>query len=228
MRDADAFDQAIDVIGTLAARRAPRGRQGDAPGARREAHRPPRPGERLDLAHGRVHARGPRGVRGPALAGDQAAARPAGQLVAAARTRATRGGSSTPSRKQDRRLAAALLAAALAHTPEAEEVLRGARTRMARKPTALARELLRNFPKGRRGRGRRRRKKGEAERRRGPARRSQSRPRSPSRRCSTRRPGRRGSQRRSLRRAGRGRRGRGLRGAHGACARAGAGRRGRR
>jgi superfamily II DNA or RNA helicase len=59
-------------------------------------------------------------------------------------------------RKQDRRLAAALLAAALAHTPEAEEVLRGARTRMARKPPALARELLRNFPK-RRGRGKRRR-----------------------------------------------------------------------
>jgi hypothetical protein len=64
-------------------------------------------------------------------------------------------------RKQDRRLAAALLAAALAHTPEAEEVLRGARTRMARKPSALARELLRNFPKGRRRRaGRRRRGKG--------------------------------------------------------------------
>jgi superfamily II DNA or RNA helicase len=65
------------------------------------------------------------------------------------------------SRKQDRRLSAALLAAALAHTPEAEEVLRGARTRMSRKPSALARELLRNFPKGRRRRaGRRRRGKG--------------------------------------------------------------------
>jgi hypothetical protein len=63
-------------------------------------------------------------------------------------------------RKQDRRLAAALLAAALAHTPEAEEVLRGARTRMARKPPALARELLRNFPK-RRTRGARRRRKGQ-------------------------------------------------------------------
>jgi ribonuclease E len=66
------------------------------------------------------------------------------------------------SRKQDRRLAAALLAAALAHTPEAEEVLRGARTRMARKPPALARELLRNFPK-RRGRGKRRRRRGPGE-----------------------------------------------------------------
>ncbi|MBV9465237.1 MAG: DEAD/DEAH box helicase family protein [Solirubrobacterales bacterium] len=70
------------------------------------------------------------------------------------------------SRKEDRRLSAALLAAALAHTPEAEEALRGARTRMARKPAALARELLRNFPKGRRGKSRRRRKgagAGEAE-----------------------------------------------------------------
>ncbi|HTZ65242.1 MAG TPA: DEAD/DEAH box helicase family protein [Solirubrobacteraceae bacterium] len=61
-------------------------------------------------------------------------------------------------RKQDRRLAAALLAAALAHTPEAEEALRGARTRMARKPPALARELLRNFPKRRARNNRRRRK----------------------------------------------------------------------
>jgi len=65
-------------------------------------------------------------------------------------------------RKQDRRLAAALLAAALAHTPEAEEALRGARTRMARKPPALARELLRNFPKRRARGNRRRRGKGGA------------------------------------------------------------------
>ncbi len=70
------------------------------------------------------------------------------------------------SRKEDRRLSAALLAAALAHTPEAEEALRGARTRMARKPAALARELLRNFPKGRRGSKRRRRKSARRRRRR--------------------------------------------------------------
>ena len=57
-------------------------------------------------------------------------------------------------RQQDRRLAVALLAAAVAHTPEAEEVLRGARMRMARKPSAVARELLRNFPKGKRRRRR--------------------------------------------------------------------------
>jgi ribonuclease E len=68
------------------------------------------------------------------------------------------------SRKQDRRLSAALLAAALAHTPEAQQVLDGARMRMARKPSALARELLKNFPKGKRRRGgRRRRKKGAGE-----------------------------------------------------------------
>ncbi len=67
------------------------------------------------------------------------------------------------SRKQDRRLAAALLAAALAHTPEAEEVLRGARTRMSRKPQALARELLRNFPKRRGKASRRKRRKGGGE-----------------------------------------------------------------
>ncbi len=68
-------------------------------------------------------------------------------------------------RKEDRRLSAALLAAALAHTPEAEEALRGARTRLARKPAALARELLRNFPKGRRGSNKRRRRKSAGGRR---------------------------------------------------------------
>jgi superfamily II DNA or RNA helicase len=66
-------------------------------------------------------------------------------------------------RKQDRRLAVSLLAAAVSHTPEGEEVLRGARMRMARKPSAIARELLRNFPKaGKRRRKRNnRRRKGE-------------------------------------------------------------------
>jgi ribonuclease E len=63
-------------------------------------------------------------------------------------------------RKQDRRLAVALLAAAVSHTPEGEEVLRGARMRMARKPSAIARELLRNFPKG----GKRRRKRNNRKR----------------------------------------------------------------
>jgi ribonuclease E len=62
-------------------------------------------------------------------------------------------------RQQDRRLSAALLAAAIPHTAEASEVVNGARTRMSRKPAALARELLRNFPKGKGRRGNRRRKK---------------------------------------------------------------------
>ncbi|MFP5388397.1 MAG: hypothetical protein ACLGG5_03760, partial [Thermoleophilia bacterium] len=57
----------------------------------------------------------------------------------------------------DHRLAVALLAGAVSHTPEGEEVLRGARMRMARKPSAIARELLRNFPKG----GKRRNKRGK-------------------------------------------------------------------
>ena len=60
-------------------------------------------------------------------------------------------------RQQDRRLAAALLAAALPHTAEAGEVINGARMRMSRKPGALARELLRNLPKG--GKSKRRRSK---------------------------------------------------------------------
>jgi ribonuclease E len=65
-------------------------------------------------------------------------------------------------RKQDRRLATALLAAALAHTPEAFEAVHGARTRMARKPTVLARDLLRNFPK-RKARGTRRKRRTSSE-----------------------------------------------------------------
>jgi ribonuclease E len=65
-------------------------------------------------------------------------------------------------RKQDRRLAVALLAAAVSHTPEGEEVLRGARMRMARKPSAVARELLKNFPKGKRRR-KRKRKEGQGD-----------------------------------------------------------------
>ena len=61
------------------------------------------------------------------------------------------------SRDQDMRLAASLLAAATAHSPEAETALREAWNRLARKPSQLARELLKNFPKrGGRGRGRRR------------------------------------------------------------------------
>ena len=59
----------------LAARRQARGRQGRAAGAGREEDRPPRPGQQLDLALREHDARGPRGVRRPALARDEAAAR---------------------------------------------------------------------------------------------------------------------------------------------------------
>ena len=72
-------------------------------------------------------------------------------------------------RKQDRRLAVALLAAAVSHTPEGEEVLRGARMRMARKPSAVARELLKNFPKGGKRRRKRKRNKAQGENGRRPA-----------------------------------------------------------
>jgi ribonuclease E len=160
-RDAEAFDTAIDIMGTwprderregvkimlqaLAERRIGRRDQANAWIWRmaeytREVHeeyavqRWPETKRLLGLL---VNSSGP------------AHARNARRLVHA-------------SRKEDRRLSAALLAAALAHTPEAEEALRGARTRMARKPAALARELLRNFPKGRRGSKRRRRKTGAA------------------------------------------------------------------
>jgi ribonuclease E len=160
-RDADAFDEAVDIIGTwsrdekregvkvmlqaLAERRIGRRDQASAWIWRmaeytREVHeeyavqRWPETKRLLGLlvnSSGGAHARNAR------------------RIVHAAR-------------KQDRRLSAALLAAALAHTPEAQQALDGARTRMARKPSALARELLRNFPKGRRGRGRGRRRKAAA------------------------------------------------------------------
>ncbi|WP_249011732.1 DEAD/DEAH box helicase [Conexibacter sp. DBS9H8] len=156
-RDAEAFDSAIDLMGTwpkderregvkimllaLAERRIGRRDQANAWIWRmaeytREVHeeyaaqRWPETKRLLGLlvnSSGSAHARNAR------------------RLVHATRT-------------QDRRLAAALLAAALAHTPEAEEALRGARTRMARKPAALARELLRNFPKQNKKGSKRRRK----------------------------------------------------------------------
>ena len=141
-------------------RRPPRRHPRPARGARRAPHRPPRPGPGLGLAARRLHARPPRGVRGAALARDQAPARAARQLFRPGpraqrpppgpRRRATRTAASRPP----------LLAAAVAHTPEGEEVLRGARMRAARKPSGVARELLRNFPKSGGSRRRRRKRKG--------------------------------------------------------------------
>ena len=60
------------------------------------------------------------------------------------------------SRKHDRRLAAALLAAAIGHARRPRRSCAAPRNRMARKPSALARELVRNFPKGKRKRKSRR------------------------------------------------------------------------
>jgi ribonuclease E len=158
LRDGDAFDDAIDTVGTwsrddrragakvlleaLAERRIGRRDQAQAWVWRladytRDLHeeyavqRWPETKRLLGLlvnSSGRAHGRNAR------------------RLVHAARN-------------QDRRLAAALLAAGIAHTPEGEEVLRGARMRAARKPSAVARELLRNFPKSG-GRRRRRKRKG--------------------------------------------------------------------
>ncbi len=157
MREAEAFDEAVDMVGTwsrdekragvkallqaLAERRIGRRDQAQAwvwrlASYTRELHeeyavqRWPETKRLLGLfvnSSGRAHGRNAR------------------RIVHAAR-------------QHDRRLAVALLAAAVAHTPEAEEVLRGARMRMARKPSAVARELLRNFPKSG-GKRRRRRKR---------------------------------------------------------------------
>jgi ribonuclease E len=159
LRDADAFDDAIDTVGTwsrddrragtkvlleaLAERRIGRRDQAQAWVWRladytRDLHeeyavqRWPETKRLLGLlvnSSGRAHGRNAR------------------RLVHAARN-------------HDRRLAAALLAAGVSHTPEGEEVLRGAKMRAARKPSAVARELLRNFPKAGGGRRRRRKRKG--------------------------------------------------------------------
>jgi ribonuclease E len=161
LRDGDAFDEAVDMVGTwprderragtkvllqaLAERRIGRRDQAQAwvwrlASFTRELHeeyavqRWPETKRLLGLfvnSSGRAHGRNAR------------------RIVQAAR-------------QQDRRLAASLLAAAVAHTPEAEEALRGARMRMARKPSAVARELLRNFPRS--GGKRRRRRKADRSR----------------------------------------------------------------
>ena len=80
-RDAEAFDRAIDIIGGW-----PRDEKREGVKVVLQALAEKRIGRR-DQANNwiwrlrRVHPRGPRGVRGPALAGDQAAARPARELL---------------------------------------------------------------------------------------------------------------------------------------------------
>ncbi len=160
LKDPEAFDLAMRPGRRLGARRAPRGRPRSCCTALAEKRIGRRDQAnawiwRLAECTREVHEeyavqRWPETKRLLGLlvnSSGGAHARNARRLVQAART-------------QDRRLQAALLAAAVAHTPEAEEVLRGARTRLSRKPGSLSRELLRNFPKGKGRRGRRRRKKG--------------------------------------------------------------------
>ena len=137
-RDGEAFDSAVDEIGGWTREERREGTKVMLL-ALAESGSAPRPGERLDLAAGaytrEVHEeyavqRWPETKRLLGLLVNSrgaAHARNARRLVHAAR-------------KQDRRLSAALLAAAIAHTPEGEEVVRGARTRLARKPSALSRE----------------------------------------------------------------------------------------
>jgi superfamily II DNA or RNA helicase len=158
LRDADAFDDAIDIVGTwsrddkragtrtllqaLVDKRIGRRDQAQAWVWRLASYTP-------ELHEEYAVQRWPETKRLLGLlvnSSGRAHGRNARRLVHAAR-------------KQDRRLAVALLAGAVSHTPEGEEVLRGARMRMARKPSATARELLRNFPKG--GKKRRKRKKGK-------------------------------------------------------------------
>jgi len=158
-RDAEAFDEAIDIIGTWS-----REEQREGVKVMLQALAEKRIGRRdqanawiwrmaeytRDVHEEYAVQRWPETKRLLGLlvnSSGSAHARNARRIVHAAR-------------KQDRRLSAALLAAALAHTPEAQQALDGARTRMSRKPSALARELMRNFPKSRRGRGSRRRRKG--------------------------------------------------------------------
>ncbi len=160
LRDADAFDDAIDTIGTWARddRRAGTKVMLEALAERRIGRRDQAQAWvwRLadytrDLHEEYAVQRWPETKRLLGLlvnSSGRAHGRNARRLVHA-------------SRNQDRRLAAALLAASVAHTPEGEEVLRGARMRAARKPSAVARELLRNFPKSG-GKRRRRKRKGGA------------------------------------------------------------------
>ncbi len=81
LSDPDAVRRLAGGRRNLAPRRASRGRQGAAPVARRAPHRPARSGPGLGVAPCRDHPRAARGVRGPALAGDEAPAGAVRQLL---------------------------------------------------------------------------------------------------------------------------------------------------
>ena len=161
-RDADAFDAAVEVIGNW-----PREERREGVKVALQALAEKKLGRRdqannwiwrcaeytLDVHEEYAVQRWPETKRLLGLLVNSAAgthARNARRLVHAARD-------------QDRRLQAALLAAAVPHTAEAGEVINGARARLARKPPSLARELLKNFPKPKAKKSRRRRRKGAGE-----------------------------------------------------------------
>ena len=81
LRDAEAFDDCVDIVTTWSREDRRAGREGSTPSARRAAHRPPRPGAGMGVAPRRDYARAPRAVRRTALAGDEATAGPLRQLV---------------------------------------------------------------------------------------------------------------------------------------------------
>ena len=164
----------------VAARREARGREGRAAGAGREEDRPPRPGQQLDLALREHDARGARGVRRAALAGDQAAARPARELVrrraraqrAPARARRAPAGPAAVRRAARRRARRTRAEAERGHQrrPHADVAQAG------RARARAAAQLPEGQGQGRRG-TRRRKKKGAARAsRRRPRSRSPSRP----------------------------------------------------
>ena len=81
LKDPEAFDEAVEIVGGWSRDERREGVKTLLQAHGRAADRPPRPGQPLDLAPGRVHPRGARGVRRVALAGDQAPARAARELL---------------------------------------------------------------------------------------------------------------------------------------------------
>ena len=166
LRDPDAFDEAVDMVGdagrATSAAPAPRRCCRRSPSAASAAATRPRPGSG---GSPRTPASCTRSTR--CSAGRRPSACWAcSSTPRAARTGETRAGSSTPPATRTAGSPSRCWPPRVAHTPEAEEALRGARMRMARKPSAVARELLRNFPKGGKRRRQRRRKGSNGEDRR--------------------------------------------------------------
>ena len=161
LQDADAFDDAIDTVGTwsrddrraggLVAVRGP-GRAADPPRGQAQAWVWRLADYTRDLHEEYAVQRWPETKRLLGLlvnSSGRAHGRNARRLVHAARN-------------QDRRLAAALLAAGVGHPPRARRCCAGRGCAPPTSPQAVARELLRNFPKAG-GRRRRRKRKGSSQ-----------------------------------------------------------------